>query len=99
MKRHWNRSPTHTAVRPYPPHIAATRRVSALSADVDELDREPAGIMGDDEGGFGDSEPALDPVEGGGGDNDGDGEDTEDPSIEQTFGEGAGISSVLNDLN
>jgi hypothetical protein len=56
--------------------------------------------MGDDEGGFGESEPAFEPV----GDlpeadNDGDMEDTEDPSVEQTFGEGAGIPSVLNDLN
>lgn len=100
LKRHWTQSPTHTAIRPYPPPIAAARRVSALSADVDEVDREPGGIIGDDEGRFGESEPAVEPVgdlpEG---DNDGDGEDTEDPSIEQTFGEGAGIPSVLNDLN
>jgi hypothetical protein len=101
MKRHWTQSPKHTAVRPYPPPIEATRRISALAPDVDELDPEPtAGIMGDDEGGFGESEPAFEPV----GDlpeadNDGDMEDTEDPNVEQTFGEGAGIPLVLNDLN
>jgi len=102
MKRHWTQSPKHTAVRPYPPPIAATRRISALAPDVDELDPEPtAGIMGDDEGGFGASalEPVGELLEAGSGNNDGVGEDTDDPSIEQTFGEGAGISSVLNDLN
>jgi hypothetical protein len=110
LKRHWSQSRAHKAVRPYPPNIAATRSFSAFSADVDELDLEStAEVMGDDVGGLRPSESTIEQLggmneaigehsEAGSADKDSDREHTEDSSIEQTFGEGAGIW-FLNDFN